>query len=554
MVAYWGWTSWEFDEERDLDEQSEVWAIDAKDCVPALYPFEMFLHTVGGHRAMGYGAEMLCHPMGVPQWRTKDGFNYLTRINISAEERKRREPIFRERIAPWIEDFEAQWGKYRAELEEGFQHLKKVDVEKLSAPELRVHLDDWIRYLYRNWDIHMFCMYAAWHIYSLFEDMCKELLGIDEQHPQFKALMSGFDNRIFQVDRGLWHLGGRAIELGLSPVFQTIEDDEKLLSELEQSEAGRRWLGELHQFLDENGWRTPRVFDVSSPTWVEKPSLSLPTIRTAVAKGGPHILAQERERLAKQREAVEKDILSRAPEGKREMFQKLMRSAQSVGAWAEGHLFYCEHYANGLGRRVLKEVGTRFAQKGVIDDAQDIYFLFPEEILLRIVPADHGKYGAHKLVQIRKAQYQENLKTEPPFFLGDASKVGEMVTDEMVLKRAIVGVPRVMPELKADLYGSHSAPGFAEGPARVIMSEREFDVVQPGEVLVTVTTSPIWTPLFGIVKGVVTDTGGSLTHAIIIGRECGLPVVAGTMEATRKIKTGQKIRVDGDNGCVYIIE
>ena len=67
------------------------------------------------------------------------------------------------------------------------------------------------------------------------------------------------------------------------------------------------------------------------------------------------------------------------------------------------------------------------------------------------------------------------------------------------------------------------------------------------------TMSPIWTPPFGLVKAAVTDTGGSLTHAII-GREFGLPVVAGTMEATRKIKTGQKIRVDGDNGCVYILE
>ena len=100
----------------------------------------------------------------------------------------------------------------------------------------------------------------------------------------------------------------------------------------------------------------------------------------------------------------------------------------------------------------------------------------------------------------------------------------------------------------------HSAPGLVEGPARVIVSEREFHPVQPGEILLTVTTSPIWMPLFGIVKGMVTDTGGSLTHAIIIGGECGLPVVAGTMEATRKIRTGQKIRVDGDNCCVYILK
>jgi len=554
MGAYWGWTSWDFDEERDLDEDSEVWVIDAKDCVPALYPFELWNHQNGAHRAMSYGSQTLCQPVGIPQSRTKDGFVYFTRIKLPAEERKRREPIFRERIAPWLEDFNGTWDKYRAELEEGFQRLKKAHLEKLTFPELREHFEDWLRYHRRSWDIHMLCMYAAFHVYTTFVDLCKELLGIDEQHPQFKALMAGFDNRIFQVDRGLWQLGGRAMELGLAPLFQTIEDDEKLLSELEQSEAGRKWLEELHQFLDENGWRTPRVFDVSSPTWVEKPSLALPTIRTAVAKGGPYILDQERERLAKQREEAEKDVLSRVPVDKREMFEKAMRSAQLVRVWAEGHLFYCEHYTNGLGRRVLKEIGTRFAQKGLIDEPQDIYFLLPEEISLRLTIADLGKFGAHKLVQIRKPQYQENLKTEPPFAIGDMSKLGELVSDELVLSSTIAGVPVVKPELKADLYGSHSAPGVGEGPARVIMSEREFHLVQPGEILVTVTTSPIWTPVFGIVKGVITDTGGSLTHAIIVGREYGLPVVAGTQEATRKIKTGQKIRVDGDNGCVYIIE
>ena len=158
-----------------------------------------------------------------------------------------------------------------------------------------------------------------------------------------------------------------------------------------------------------------------------------------------------------------------------------------------------------------------------------------------------------KLRQIRKEQYQENLKTEPPFAIGDMSKLGEVISDEAILLRVVAGVPVVKPELKADIYGSNSTPGVAECTARVIMSHEEFHLVQPGEIVVTVSTSPIWTPLFAIVNGVVTDTGGGLTHAIIVGREFGLPVVAGTMEGTRKIKTGDRIRVDGDNCCVYIL-
>lgn len=75
----------------------------------------------------------------------------------------------------------------------------------------------------------------------------------------------------------------------------------------------------------------------------------------------------------------------------------------------------------------------------------------------------------------------------------------------------------------------------------------------PGEILVTVATAPIWAPLFGIAKAVVTDSGGTMAHAVIVGREYGIPVVAATVEGTTKIKTGQRITVDGDNCCIYIL-
>ena len=553
MPAYYGMTEREFDEETDLEDFGCL-VINAKDSVPALRPFDLHSFSLEAGYALGHGAEVLCVPVGVLDGRNKDGFWYLGLLKLSQEEREKREPIFRERITPWIEDFGAQWqGKLIPQIEERFQRLKKVDVEKLSGPELRVHFEDWYSYFKWSWQVHFVPMYAAFNIYGLFEDICKELLGMDEQHPKFKALMSGFDNRIFQVERGLYHLGGRATELGLRETFEAIPDDEKLLTELGKSEAGRKWVGELHEFLDVNGWRTGRVSEVSAVTWIEKPSLALPNIRMAIARGGVFVLDQERERLAKHREEVEKEVVARLPAERKEMFERLLRASQWSGRWAEEHLFYFEHYANALGRHVLQEIGRRFAAKGVLEDPEDIYFLLPEEIGLRMTVSAFGKYTARKLVNMRKEQYQENLKASPPFILGDMSKIGEVIITDAILRRAIAGVPVVKPELKANLYGSNSAPGVAEGPARVIMGPEEFHRIQPGEVLVTVATSPIWTPVFGIVKGAVTDTGGGLTHALIVGREFGLPVVVGTQEGTRRIKTGERIRVDGDNCCVYIL-
>jgi pyruvate,water dikinase len=88
--------------------------------------------------------------------------------------------------------------------------------------------------------------------------------------------------------------------------------------------------------------------------------------------------------------------------------------------------------------------------------------------------------------------------------------------------------------------------------ARVVQTLEEAKALQPGEILVTVTTMPAWTPLFGAAAAVVTETGGALSHCAIVAREYGIPAVVGAFGATRAIKTGQVISVDGTNGTVSI--
>jgi pyruvate,water dikinase len=80
----------------------------------------------------------------------------------------------------------------------------------------------------------------------------------------------------------------------------------------------------------------------------------------------------------------------------------------------------------------------------------------------------------------------------------------------------------------------------------------ELHKVQPGDILVCGGTTTEWTPVFGIIKACVCDTGGSLTHAAIVSREYGIPCVVGTATATKTIKTGDRVRVDGRQGTVQI--
>lgn len=105
----------------------------------------------------------------------------------------------------------------------------------------------------------------------------------------------------------------------------------------------------------------------------------------------------------------------------------------------------------------------------------------------------------------------------------------------------------------AELVGVAASPGIVEGPARVIFSPAELESVQDGEILVCPITAPSWAPVFTKIKAAVSDIGGIMAHAAIVSREYGLPAVVGTGFGTKRIRTGQLIRVDGDKGTVTIL-
>jgi pyruvate,water dikinase len=100
------------------------------------------------------------------------------------------------------------------------------------------------------------------------------------------------------------------------------------------------------------------------------------------------------------------------------------------------------------------------------------------------------------------------------------------------------------------LRGLPASAGVVEGRARVLFREGEMDALLPGEILVVHTTDVGWTPLFLVAAGIVTELGGPLSHAAVVAREYGVPSVVNVVGATRAIRTGDVLRVDGDRGVV----
>jgi pyruvate,water dikinase len=362
-------------------------------------------------------------------------------------------------------------------------------------------------------------------------------------------VMAGFDSSAFRVNREIWSLGRRALDLGLEGLFSTTDDDEALLAALGGTAAGQTWLTEYDDFLKVYGWRCERMLEWASPTWLEKPSLGIPSIRMAVSSGATSSLEEKQERAKTERLEAERELLAKVPAEQRDWFGTLMKCAQMAGYFSEDHNFYCDLYTGAMGRWITREIGGRFAEAGAIDDPEDVYFLIPGEIYKALIPM--GRVRLQGYVDARKAEWEGYLGVAPQMLLGNVSVMAEVARRDPVISAA-ASIPNVRDDLKADLYGSASVPGVVEGTARVIMTEDELGQLQPGEILVAPGTSAQWTPAFEIIKGLITDGGGALSHGVIVAREYGIPAVTGCQEATRKIKTGDKVRIDGDLGIVFL--
>jgi phosphohistidine swiveling domain-containing protein len=559
MLSYAYDISWyEFDEENDV-KNYEVLLCDMVHGKPALKPLYLSTSWFWYLQGFRYAAETL-HVPTTRGWDSRfiNGYPYITCIRTTEEEAKAREPIFREKIKPFIEDYDGIWSSYKAKLLGMYQAARDEyglkewdDIKKLENVQLMsLYMDFTYNIAREEAKIHMVMVEPYFYLHGLFQEVWRDIFGVEAPvDPAFNALMSGFESQGLIVDRKLWQLGRRAVALGLEDVFQTKDDDEVLKS-LEQSDKGRQWLQEFRAFLNEHGWRTERIWAYDTPTWLEKPSLAIPSIKMLMAQ---EALSSdtERDRLVKEREATEKEVLGKVPVEQREWFTALMKAAQFAGYWSEDHGYFCDYYISSMGRWLSAEYGRRFTEAGCIDAPDDIYYLTPNEIRKAGIPM--GKIDLRRYVKPRKEFWLKIEHLDPVPFYGDITKARDILKSDPTLS-ASTQLPIVREELKADLYGAAAAPGVIEGVARVIMDPGQLLELQEGEILVAPSTSPSWTVAFAIVSGLITNGGGALSHPVIMSREYGLPCVAGCLEATKKIKTGQRVKIDGNLGVVYILD
>jgi pyruvate,water dikinase len=192
-------------------------------------------------------------------------------------------------------------------------------------------------------------------------------------------------------------------------------------------------------------------------------------------------------------------------------------------------------------RTLATRTGRRLVRDGVLGVPGDVFFLHRDEI------ADALRDGAGRtdLIEQRRAEHARNERLTPPYYLGK-------VPEKPPAGDRFDG-PRV-PSAEGDvLTGTGASAGVVRGPARVVLSQEDFGRIESGDVIVCPSSNPSWVPVFTIAGGLVTNSGGELSHAAVGAREFGLPAVVGTTDATTRIADGRLVEIDGTAGTVRLL-
>ncbi len=347
-----------------------------------------------------------------------------------------------------------------------------------------------------------------------------------------------------EMGREIWQLARTArAEPDISDLLKR-EKVGVLWDALKKEPKGHAFLEQLNGFLAKHGHRALREMELRSPRWEEDPAMVLGMVRNYLSSDyDPGVQQQE---MGEARSNLEKEIhqtLAGKPLEKLSGFRwRLIRWLVNGNRYfiklRENSRFYHIMALNPVRKKIL-EVEASLMKQGKLKCKDDIFFLKRREVA-QLESGALEWLDVEARIRERRLEQVRLSRMTPPRRIGIEDDVQPRNQEEGVSKSRL-------------LRGSPASPGLIEGVAHVIMDPSVDMDLKPGEILVAPYTDPAWTPLFLIAGAAVVEVGSFLSHAGTVAREFGMPCVVGVSDCTRLIRTGMRLRVDGDGGRVVIL-
>lgn len=575
-----------FADDRRAFEESRFWFQDAIHYPEPYHPFDAMLVECVVVNFNQTSARRFVIPtsLGAEQ-RILGGYVYLSPNSITDEATiAARSELFAARGGYYYEHWNELDRRWRANVQEEIRELEELVVPELpevedeamviergsvaSSHHLLLAYDRLLESFDRICNYHFELMNLGYGAYLAFYELCREAFP-DISDMTIAKMVAGIDVVALRPDEELKRLATRAVELGVGAHVRRAHDEAELRAALAGSAAGEQWLDDYQTtkhpwfcFSCGNGMYHHHR------SWIDEPALPVSMIASYVTR------VQAGEDIHRPKDAVlaERDRITDAcqallPKPLRVPFDKQLALARTVFPHIEDHNFYIDHWAHTVLWNKVREFGAVLSHNAFLADAEDVFFLRPDEVRSALeevrrhwssggTSVPRGPAQWPPIIARRKTIYEALRRWTPPPALGRAP---EAVTEPVTIMLWGVTTERVQrwldssDEVTDTIRGIAGSPGVVEGTARVIVDVEQLIDVQAGEILIAPFTSTSWTPVFGRIAGAVTDAGGIMCHAAIVAREYGLPAVLGTGSATKRIATGDRIRVDADNGIITVI-
>ena len=427
-------------------------------------------------------------------------------------------------------------------LRETYDWMRAAPLETASPSEIADLWDEARKRTTRLWDIHFMAVSAC---YTCLDDLVDLYESLFEGAVPSEALSlaQGQPGDLHRVESDLYNL---AEQVRRSPALAKLlgEKSDLLLSDFELIEDGPAFLRSMGDFLREHGHLGQPFDDLSYPAWGDRPELLLAELRKRlnVQREDPE---QLRLRLVNQADKLAASTRERLRDRPEDLarFDKALVLARTGGPLTEDHNYWLDRMLHAHFHRFVVRIGKRLVEAGALEEAHDIFFLHYEEV------GDALRKGnmpdLKTLVSSRKSELEKQRDLRPPKIVGKPrpQAAGTNRFSPTPTETSEAGV----------LKGIGACAGTVTATARIALSPADFEKVQVGDILVCPASNPSWVPLFGIIAGLVTNTGGVLAHAAVTAREFGVPAVVGVSKATEVIRDGQTLEIDGAAGIVRLL-
>ncbi len=578
------------DPERKQYEEESFWFYDGLHYPEPVYPFDMIWDEAWFLALSQNNTRVFSVPpvFGVDH-RIINGYPYIAPVPVKDPK------VVEERIGHFMERAGYYYENW-AELEANWETKMKATIAELEALEIKplpdleplsvvtegtgessgYHLiksyDKLIDLGIQCWQYHFEFLNLGYAAYVTFMDYCQKLFP-DIPDQRVTQMISGIDVIMYQPDEELKKLARLAVELNLQKTLRTATQWSDVAGILQDSEAGRTWFAAFEKA------RYP-WFNVSTGTgwyhhdksWNDDLNIPLSSIVMYIDKLDKNetidrpmkAIQDERDRITAEYRSLITNDADRAT------FDQLLLTAKTVFPYVENHMFYVEHWFHSVFWNKVREVGAIMTDHGLINDVEDIWYLKRGEIkdaLWDLVTAwatgvkPRGSAVWPKEIEWRKGVMDKFREWSPEPAVGTKPETIQEpftivlwgVTNDSLKSWAELQDTDDLDSIKS-FKGFAGSPGTVEGIARVCRTVAEVSQLQEGEILVSPTTSPSWAPVFSKIQACITDVGGVMSHAAIVCREYGMPAVVGTGHATKIIKSGQKLRVNGSTGEITILD